>query len=60
MLMALTPEQIAALHEKHDVLVQEIRLAAGRLGDIDATLRDGQPPEGKSLDEIGKPIREGP
>jgi len=60
MLMALTSEQIADLHDKHGVLVEQIRLAVGRLGDIDATLRDGEPPDGKSLDEIGKPIRETP
>ena len=60
MIMALTSEQIVDLHKKHGVLVEEIRKAAGRLGDIDVTLRDGQPPEGMSLDEIGKPIREGP
>jgi len=58
--MALTSEQIAALHDKHGVLVDQIREAAGRLRDIGETLRDGQPPEGKSLDEIGRPIREQP
>jgi hypothetical protein len=60
MVMALTSEQITDLHKKHGILVNQIREAAGRLGDIDATLRDGEPPDGKSLDEIGKPIREQP
>jgi hypothetical protein len=60
MLMALTSDDIEELHRKHGALVNEIREAAGRLRDIDETLRDGQPPEGKSLDEIGRPINERP
>ena len=58
--MELTSEQVAKLHEKHAVLVAEIREAAGRLGDIALALQTNQLPEGKSLDEIGRPISERP
>ena len=58
--MELTSADITKLHERHAILVAEIREAAGRLGDIALALQTNQLPEGKSLDEIGKPISERP
>ena len=58
--MELTSEEITKLHERHAILVAEIRDAAGRLGDIALALQTNQLPEGKALDEIGKPISERP
>ena len=58
--MELTSEQITELHDRHDVLVAEIRRAAGRLEDINAAIRDKQLPEGTNFDEIGRPISERP
>jgi hypothetical protein len=58
--MDLTTEQITTLHERLEVLVDDIRLAAGRIGDINLAIQNKQLPQGVSFDEIGKPISERP
>jgi len=58
--MELTSEQITELHQRHEVLVEQIREAAGRLKDINLAIQTNELPEGVSLDEIGKPFNERP
>jgi hypothetical protein len=60
MKMELTPAEITELQQRHEVLVKQIREAAGRLGDIALALQNNQLPEGVALDEIGRPFSERP
>lgn len=58
--MGLTTEQIEKLHERHTLLVSEMRVALERVAEINEVLESGDLPAGTSFDDIGTPLKERP
>jgi hypothetical protein len=58
--MELTTEQIEDLHERHTLLVAEMRVALERIQEINDVLESGELPSGTAFDDIGTPLKERP
>jgi hypothetical protein len=58
----LTSEQIEELHERHTVLIAEVRAALERIEMINEVLESGEVPaaDGTGFDDIGTPLKERP